>query len=289
MSAIRIGAITDEFSPDIAVAAAAMREIGMRGAELRVVNGKNIMDLSDAELDAALAVVHDAGLEVVSIASPLLKCTLPDAPPIDERFQQDVFASKHSFEDQPKLAQRAFQIAKKSGAKIVRVFSYWRVMDPSAVFERVVDALQELADRAAEHGLIVGLENEHACNIATAQDTARILAAIDHQNLKVVWDPANAYVSGEEPFPKGYSMLEAHRIAHVHAKDCTLEGTKPVWGPLGKGDIDWVGQFSMLHEDGYHRLREQQRHLLARAEVATSWKAVRSAASTWQNWSRAPR
>jgi sugar phosphate isomerase/epimerase len=249
---MQIGAITDEFSPDIAVAVDAMRQLGMRGAELRMVNGKNIMDLTDAELDAALAVVHNASLKVVSIASPLLKCTLPDAPPIDERFQQDVFAAKNSFEDQPKLAQRAFEIAKRSGAKIVRVFSYWRVVDPPAVFERVVDALQELSDRAAEHELIIGLENEHACNIATAHDTARVLAAIDHENLKVVWDPANAYVSDEEPFPTGYNVLESRRIAHVHAKDCTLEGHKPIWCPLGEGDVDWIGQFAALKKDGYN-------------------------------------
>ena len=251
MSAIQIGAITDEFSPDIAVAVEAMREIGMKGAELRVVNGKNIMDLTDAELDAALATVRGAGMEVISIASPLLKCTLPNAPAIDERFQQDVFASKHSFEDQPKLAQRAFEIAKRSGAKIVRVFSYWRVVDPPAVFERVVDALQELSDRAGEHGLIIGIENEHACNIATAHDTARVLAAVDHENLKVVWDPANAYVSGEEPYPNGYRVLESSRIAHVHAKDCTLDGHKAIWCPLGEGDVDWVGQFAALKQDGY--------------------------------------
>jgi sugar phosphate isomerase/epimerase len=248
---IEIGAITDEFSPDIAVAADAMRELRMKGAELRVVNGKNVMDLSDAELDAALEVVHNAGLRVISIASPILKCTLPDAPPVDERFQQDIFASKHTFADQPRLAERAFEIAKRSGAKIVRVFSYWRVIDPPAVFERVVDALQDLADRAAGHGLIVGLENEHACNIATAQETARILAAIDHNNLRVVWDPANAYVSGEEPYPRGYDMLDSRRIAHVHAKDCSLEGPKAIWAPLGEGDIDWTGQIAALKEDGY--------------------------------------
>src|SRR5690242_5225212 len=98
MSAIEVGAITDEFSPDIRVAAEAMQEVGMKGAELRVINGKNVMDLSDAELDAALEVVRNAGLQVVSIASPILKCTLPDAPDVDARFQQDVFASKHTFE-----------------------------------------------------------------------------------------------------------------------------------------------------------------------------------------------
>jgi len=251
MQRFRIGAITDEFSSDIGIAAAAMRELGMKGAELRVVGGKNIMDLSDAEIAQTMGVLLANDLAVVSIATPLLKCSLPDAPEIDSRFQQDIFNSKHTFEDQPRLAERAFQIAQLTGAKIVRVFSYWRVLKPEVVFERVVDALQELSDKAAKHGLIIGLENEHACNIATAQETARVLAAIDHENLQVVWDPANAYVSGEKPFPTGYQLLDATRIAHVHAKDCTLDGQKPIWGPLGECDIDWVGQIDALAQDGY--------------------------------------
>jgi sugar phosphate isomerase/epimerase len=209
------------------------------------------MDLRDSEIAQTMSVLQGYGLEVVSIATPLLKCSLPDAPEVDSRFQQDIFNSKHMYEDQPRLAERAFEIAKLTGAKIVRVFSYWRVVTPEVVFERVVDALQELSDKAAGHGLIIGLENEHACNIATAQETARVLAAIDHENLQVVWDPANAYVSGEKPFPTGYQLLDSTRIAHVHAKDCTLEGHKPVWGPLGECDIDWQGQMDALAEDGY--------------------------------------
>src|SRR4051794_20339343 len=184
-----IGAITDEFSGDIAVAAAAMRKLGMKGAELRMIGGRNIMDLTDAEIADALKVLGANGLSVVSIASPLLKCTLPDAPDVDSRFQQDQFNAKHTFEDQPRLAERAFEIAKLTGAKIVRVFSYWRVVTPEAVFERVVDALQDLADKAQKHELIIGLENEHACNIATAQEAARVLAAIDQENFQIVWDP----------------------------------------------------------------------------------------------------
>ena len=251
MQRFRTGAITDEFSSDINVAAEAMGKLGMKGAELRVVGGKNVMDLSDDELARAVETLRANGLEVVSIASPLLKCTLPNAPDADSRFQQDIFNSKHTHEDQPRLAERAFEIAKFTGAKIVRVFSYWRVVRPEEVFERVVDSLQDLADKAAKHGLIIGLENEHACNIATAQETAGVLAAIDHENLQVVWDPANAYASGEKPFPSGYKLLDAKRIAHVHAKDCTVESHKPIWCPLGEGDIDWEGQMDALAADDY--------------------------------------
>ena len=69
-----------------------------------------------------------------------------------------------------------------------------------------------------------------------------------------MWDPGDAYISGEKPFPSGYQMLDTKRIALVHAKDCTLEGHKPVWEPLGEGDIDWQGQIDALAEDGYQRL-----------------------------------
>src|SRR5580693_2676997 len=100
---IPIAAITDEFSPDLETALTAMQEIGMTGAELRVVWGKNILDLSDAELDRVAALVEARGFRVISIASPLFKCVLPDSPPVDGRFQQDVFAAKYTFEDQPRL------------------------------------------------------------------------------------------------------------------------------------------------------------------------------------------
>jgi L-ribulose-5-phosphate 3-epimerase len=246
-----IAAITDEFSPDIEQAVSSMSEVGMQGAELRMIFGKNIIDLTDAELDRALQIVHDAGLTVVSIASPLLKCVLPDAPEIDVRFQQDMFAAKHGFDDQPRIARRAFEIAHRAGARIVRVFSYWRTVEPLRVFDRVVEALRGLAEQAAGEDLIIGLENEHACNISTASESAQALAAVQHPNLKLVWDPANCLISGESPFPEGYRKLPPGRIGHVHAKDCSVNGHTPRWGAVGEAGIDWKGQIEALHRDGY--------------------------------------
>ena len=149
--------------------------------------------------NSAIAIARRHGLEILSIASPLLKCVLPDAPPVDERFQQDSFAAKHTFADQARLAARAFEIAERTGARIIRVFSYWRTVEPEACFSRIVEALAGLAEQAAAHGVTIGIENEHACNIGTGAETARLLAALDHPNLKVVWDPANTLVAGENP------------------------------------------------------------------------------------------
>ena len=242
----RIAAITDEFSPDLEIALASMAEIGMTGAELRMVFGKNVIDLTDDELDRAIGMVRAHGMEIISIASPLLKCVLPDAPDVDARFQQDMFASKHTFADQPRLTARAFAIARRTGARIIRVFSYWRTVRPEECFDRVVAALRHLAGQAAVHDVIIGLENEHACHIATGAETGRLLAAVDHPNLKIVWDPANALVSGETPFPDGYSKVPPGRIVHVHAKEY-----KSTLVELGTGDVDWTGQIAALARDGY--------------------------------------
>lgn len=248
---LRIAAITDEFSPDPEKALDAMTAIGMTGAELRVLWGRNIMDLTNDELARARDLVQARGMEVVSIASPILKCVLPGAPEVDTRFQQDVFASKHTFEDQPRLTDRAFEIARVMNARIIRVFSYWRSVQPDACFDGVVRAVTDLADKAAKEDLIIGLENEHACNVGTAAESAQVLEAAQHPNLKLVWDPANALVAGENPFPQGYQLLPRDRIVHVHAKDCHMDGHKPVWGPLGTRTVDWKGQINALLADGY--------------------------------------
>jgi sugar phosphate isomerase/epimerase len=79
-----------------------------------------------------------------------------------------------------------------------------------------------------------------------------MLAMVDHPSLRVIWDPANASILGETPYPDGYALLPAGRIVHVHAKDCVVNGHTPTWGPLGEMAIDWAGQIEALVRDGYH-------------------------------------
>jgi len=247
-----LAAITDEFSSDLHIALSAMAAIGMNGSEFRVLYGKNVIELSDDELKRAAALASARGMPVVSIASPLLKCVLPGDHEIDARYQQDVFGSQRTFDDQPRLAERAFAICRLTGAKILRVFSYWRTTKPEVTHDAVAEALTNLAQTAQQEGITIGLENEFACNIATAAESALMLKRVDHPNLKLIWDPANALVAGETPFPDGYQKLPKERIVHVHAKDCHMEESgKPIWGPLGTRHVDWKGQIRALLDDGY--------------------------------------
>src|ERR1041385_7827724 len=66
------------------------------------------------------------------------------------------------------------------------------------------------------------------------------------------WDPGNAASRGETACPDGYAQIPRGRIGHVHCKDVVSSGEgKYEWAPMGKGIIDWVGQFRALRKDGY--------------------------------------
>jgi sugar phosphate isomerase/epimerase len=248
---MQLAAITDEFSPDIEGALDAMASVGLSGVELRTIKGRHVADLPDHEVDRLCAAVDARGLKIVSIASPLLKCVLPDAPALDPRVQRDVYGSSYTIADQPRLTDRVFAVAKRTRAKVIRVFSYWRTIDPDACWGQIVEALTSLADRARDEGVTIGLENEHACNVGTGRESGRLLASLDHPALGVIWDPANALVLGETPYPDGYRHLPISRIVHVHAKDCRVIDHVPVWGPIGEMDVDWTRQLDALRQDGY--------------------------------------
>ena len=140
---------------------------------------------------------------------------------------------------------------------ILRVFSYWRTVEPRALRGGHCKGINRTGRIGEKENVIIGLENEHACNVGTAEETARILKRVTHPKLNVVWDPANALCAGEDPFPRGYSELPKERIAHVHAKDCHIgEDGKPVWGPLGTRDVLWKEQIRALLRRWLPRLHQ---------------------------------
>ena len=236
--------------------------MGIPALELRTIWNKNIVDMNDGEIRQVEHLAQEFGLEVVSIASPVFKCTLPDGGDIDHRFEQDAFHSAHTYDDQPRILERSLELANIFEAPIVRVFSFWRTVEPEKITSRIIEALQGAVEKAAAAGVKIGLENEHACNIATASESAPILDAIQHPSFGLVWDPANCYIAGEVPYPDGYGRLAANRILHVHAKDGVLPpgSDRMIWGDVGAGEVDWTGQLSAMVRDGYTGMVSLETH-----------------------------
>ena len=262
MAEIPIAIITDEFSQDFEQVCETAVDLGIRHLEIRTAWNKNVVDMTDAEVSEIAQLAKASDLDIVSLASPVYKCTLPGGGDIDHRFQQDAFQAAHHFDDQPRILRRSLEIARVLGDPILRVFSFWRTVDPAPLTHRIVQLLREAVDTARPSGVRIGLENEHACNVATAAETAKILAAIDSPAFGIVWDPANAYVAGETPFPDGFNLLPAARILHVHAKDGVIKPGSDdiVWKELGTGDIDWKGQIAALADAGYNGVISLETH-----------------------------
>ncbi len=236
---LKLGAVTDEFSSELSVAADAMMELGLKSAELRMVWGKNVVDLSSQEIRKAAELISERGMEIAVVASPLFKCDPPQALQMDRTIPRDIFGPSYSFEDQNRLAERTFAVANELGAGIVRVFSFWRVLDPGLVFDQVVRELRALAILAERSNLIIALENEQACNAGTSAEAAAIVTAVDHPNLSLIWDPANSLASGQPAYPDGLQSIPASKLAHVHVKDCHLRDGEPEWCRVGDGEVGW--------------------------------------------------
>ena len=135
--------------------------------------------------------------------------------------------------------------------------------------------LNNAAEKVGKHGLILVLENEFACNTATGTESAKALAGVPSRFFKLNWDPGNAAMRGETPFPDGYALLPKERIGHCHCKDIQRKGTGFEWAAMGQGLIDWVGQFKALKRDGYHHA----------VSLETHWRGAGTPeASSIQSW-----
>jgi sugar phosphate isomerase/epimerase len=160
--------------------------------------------------------------------------------------------------------------------------------------ELVVRCIEELLPYAAEHGVILALENHYKDNYWTYPEFAqygrvfrRIVDRIDSHWFGVNYDPSNAILAGEDPI----ELLESvkHRVVSMHASDRRLRpgytvedlraqeegvGYAPILqhGEIGTGMNDFGTIFRILKsvhfrgwvsiEDGVNGLEELRRSVV---------------------------
>jgi L-ribulose-5-phosphate 3-epimerase len=251
-SPFTLSVITDEISQDFAHACEiASREFGLGWVELRAMHDKNIINWNAQDIAAAQSILRKFNLRVSEIASPVFKTDWPGAPKSPYSPKQPEFGADFTYEQQDELLDRAFALAKAFDNPPIRIFDFWRLDDQTPHRVAIDDRVRQAAVKAARHGATLTLENEYACNTATGAEAGRLLAAIPERSLMLNWDPGNAAMRGETPFPNGYAAIPKNRIAHMHLKDLTSNGGKSEWAAMGAGTIDFVGQFRALKRDGY--------------------------------------
>jgi len=259
---VRLSVVTDEISDDLEHALRVCRDLQINTVELRKVGEKNIVFHDMTSLLRIKSLLQKGGFRVCSIASPFLKSPLWN----DETIAiKDSDASSTEQAQEWDILHRSFELAYLFDAPFVRTFSFLRVPDPATVRTKVRDVIAEATRRTAEAGLKLIIENEHACNIATGEETGWLLRSINTPTFGVIWDPGNEAMLGSRPFPEGYQHVRG-RVYHVHVKDANRNlkeaAHRDRFVKIGTGSIDYVGQFRALAEDGYDGLLSLETHYI---------------------------
>lgn len=241
-----ITVISDEISQELPVITAFFREFKLTGLELRSFNGRAFKDLKPTDVAEVAAVSRAEGWRVVGCAPPVFKCDLDDTATIAAH--REIF-------------KRSLDVARELNCDLVRVFTFLRSPNPTEPSKqrRVVEHLQGLLDLAAGSGVRLGVENEHSCLAATAEETAAILAPLPADRIGAIWDPCNVlYVPGAAAATPADLVRLAPRIIHLHVKDAMRRTGAVKSGeliavgtPVGVGEVDWRGHLRVLREIGY--------------------------------------
>jgi L-ribulose-5-phosphate 3-epimerase len=281
-SPFKIAVISDEISQDFGHACeVASRQFGMKWVELRSMWDKNIASLDANEIAEAQRILKKNDLRVTDIASPLFKVDWPGAPKSKFSPQHDQFNANFSYEQQGQVLERAIELAKAFSTERIRCFDFWRLEDQAPYRQAINDTLQQAAEKVGKIGLILILENEAACNTGTGAEAAKVLAGVPSRSFMLNWDPGNAATLGEKPFPDGYALLPKDRIGHCHCKDAIKTAKGYEWAAIGRGSIDWAGQFAALKHDGYHHVVSLETHWhgagTPEASSIQSWAGMKEA------------
>ncbi len=148
-------------------------------------------------------------------------------------------------------------------------------------FERGVEWMQKAGDLAASAGCRLAIELHHGGLAESADDAHRLLKAVNRDNVGVILDPGNMYISHADYGEKAVGLL-GDRIFHVHVKDelrvgsiidssCFAAGDEFYQHKLlGQGAVDHVPAFRALKELGYTGYLSCECHGPAEDQVAVA-------------------
>ncbi|CUU37279.1 MAG: sugar phosphate isomerase/epimerase [Armatimonadetes bacterium] len=265
---MKLSVITDEISPDLQEALQVASEFPIEQVELRSLWGANIADADEEVLNRARALLREYGIGVCSIASPVFKADLFGTR---ERGRMHA-ATERPVEAHWELLQRCLKVAQFFEAPLVRIFAFWRAGELTPEREAQIVAMLERALPYAERtGVVLGLENEHACQVGTGKELAQILRHFNTPYLKGVWDPGNAFVLGESA-QEGFAACHAS-VCHIHIKDGVREPDGSIrWVIVGEGEIGYAEHFRQIAQSGYRGFLSLETHAqvagLTQAEVS---------------------
>ncbi len=202
MSNYSLAAFADEASPLFYEQIAAMVENGVRYLEMRGVNGRNVADMTADEVRCADYMLKCHSLAVSAIGSPIGKIGITDP-----------------FEPHLEKFKRVLEAARITGAKWIRLFSFFGVDSPEKENE-ALERLGKMAEIAEGSGVTLCHENEKGIYGWNTENCRKILTTVP--GIRGVFDPANFVQCGVGTW-EAWSALAPY-IDYLHVKDALADG-----------------------------------------------------------------
>lgn len=272
---MKISIVTDEISADPETAIELGVEWGIRNFELRGFYAERVPNLSAYQAERLGNILADYGAKIIAISPGLFKIPYPLGRREEASLawlDQGLFQRWRSLEDAVKyhreeLLPASLEFARSLDVKLILTFGFHRHGHPAGPApDEVLEILQEAADQALGAGLELVVEVEEDFWADTGQRTAAMMAALDHPALGVNWDPGNAFMAGDTPYPDGYEVVRPW-VRHVHFKDAEIDSQGQRRYAVN-GQIDWTGQIQALARDGYNGYISVESHMRPKVKVA---------------------
>lgn len=250
---MKTAVITDEISQNLEQAAQVASNFGLDAIELRSVWDKQPHEMSEKEIDSIHSICKKYNLKVCAISSPFFKCD----------FNEDEIAG------QMDILEKTISLAKKLNCRIIRGFSFWQEGDFESMLPRIAEAYKAPARMLQEADMELALELDPSVNACNGQRLSRLVEAIGHPRIKVLWDAGNDIYSAvpEQPFPEGYHYVKPY-IVHVHLKDAVKIGDSVESVKIGTGEVGWADQLAALKKDGYKGYISLETHYRKGANIS---------------------
>jgi sugar phosphate isomerase/epimerase len=250
--------VTDELSGDPVTAFELGLEWGVSHFELRGVFDARVPRLPPHLRRRLVRAVREFGVTVTALSPGLFKCPFPDDAPassnlgwMDKGHFESWDECRATVDDHLRhLLPESIELAAELGARSLIAFGFSRSGRPAGPSPAgVAEMLAQAAEIAANAGIALLVETEEGFWADTGARSAALVERVGHPSLGINWDPANALIEGDVPFPDGYGAVRRH-VRNVHFKDARRypDGS---WELLAKGDVDWRGQIAALKADGY--------------------------------------
>jgi len=188
---------------------------------------------SPENIAATLKLMKDKGLRFVDLGSSA------------EMHHSDPAERQKNLDE----ARRFIELAEQLNCPYVRVFpNKLPKEDRAAAIDVIIGGLKETGNYADGTSVMVLMETHG--DLVESAEIKKIMDAVAHPKVGLVWDVSNMWTVSKEPPAQVYGLLKKY-IHHTHIKDAKLSDKGPQYKLMGKGEVPIFEAIDILYKDGY--------------------------------------